>query len=72
MIYARYKRWHREHFTISTPMVERKIKIAVALINEESGRRTRFATPAFDRPEKQIGEETREFDIRGNHHTWEG
>ena len=42
--------------------------MAVALIKEKSeGRYLRFTTPTFDGPEERIGEETWEFDIKGNH-----
>ena len=45
--------------------------MVVAFRKEMLAGQTRFATPAFDRPEERISEETREFDIRGNHNTWE-
>ena len=44
-----------------------KTEITVALIKEESKRRPRFTTPVFNKPEERIGEETREFDIKGDY-----
>ena len=45
--------------------------MAVALRKEASLARLRFTTPAFDGPEERISEDTRKFDIRGNHNKWE-